>query len=573
MQSFTGTQWNLAEADPAKVEAIRQQLHISATAARCLAIRLTDLPSKDWLTPDIDQLHDPHLMQGMDAAVDRLHKAVRDRQRIRVVTDYDVDGTTSSLILQAALRLISTELGGAVVDYHIPDRFNEGYGFSTIAAQTAAKDGIHLIVTADIGVRDHAAVSTARERGLDVLICDHHLPSGAQVPADATVLCPPQNTCTYPNAALAACGISLKLADALLKHHPKRESVLASMLKLAAIGTVADLVPLTTIENRAIVALGLQELNRGPHSPGLQALLRVSGLGETPIRESDLGYRIGPRINAAGRVADAKLVVELLTSKTPAEAEPLAAAIDDLNSERKDIQQRLVKEALALSQDDPSPFLVLSGPEEAGWHRGVVGIVAARIRETVHRPVAIASIQGSRAVGSIRSTPSIHAVRALDSVSDLLEKYGGHPVAAGFTLPTENLPQFRERLGQYVLANSQSTGPSRTVDAELLASDVHQRLFEDLEKLSPFGQGNPRPSLVLLNVHAKQIDARPEKRLLKFRIPTAQGLMDAIWWDHAHLAAEIGSGPMDLLGELSEHHWNGTKRLQFTLSDARPAKA
>jgi single-stranded-DNA-specific exonuclease len=276
------------------VAALRAHTGLSEPAAQVLALRWDgdDLPgAAQWVAPSLDHLHPPGAMLNMDAAVDRLRSALRRKEKIRVVTDYDVDGTTSSLVLQAALKLVEPQLD---VSYHIPSRFDEGYGFSVRAARQAADDGVGLVVTADIGVRDHAAVSEARSRGLGVLVCDHHLPAGAAVPPDAIVLCPPQAGDSYPNRALAACGVSLKLAQALLRDHPKRDAVVRSLLKLAAVGTVADMVSLGTLENRAIVALGLRELARGPHHPGLQALLEVSDLA---------GARVTDRRGGAGGIA------------------------------------------------------------------------------------------------------------------------------------------------------------------------------------------------------------------------------------------------------------------------------
>jgi single-stranded-DNA-specific exonuclease len=573
--SLTGATWSSPVVPPENIVRLRARTLLSDVAARCLAIRLGDAPPDPaWLEPSIEHLHDPHAMRNMDAALDRLKRAIRDRERIRVVTDYDVDGTTSSLILQAALRLAGGDVGQ--VDYHIPDRFSEGYGFSVAAANSAAEAKTGLIVTADIGVRDHAAVAAARNRGVDVLICDHHLPAGAEVPSDATVLCPPQSGDGYPNPALAACGISLKVAQALLAGHAKGPALIASLLKLAAIGTVADLVPLTTLENRAIVALGLRELNRGPHSLGLQALLDASGLEPGGIRESDLGFRIGPRINAAGRIADAKLVVELLTSRDPEHARALAKRIDALNTNRRDIQKKLAEDALIAVGDDPAPFVVVAGNEHEGWHRGVVGIVASRLKDELHRPVAVVSIQGDRAVGSIRSVPGVHAVKALDSVRELLEKYGGHPVAAGFTVPTARLDALREGLCAYVRDHAAADALShvREVDAELTADALTDPLHRELEALGPFGQGNPRPRLVVRGVRARQIEVRGDHGLLKFEIPrTGTRAVEAVWWDRLEHAPIFSDQPLDLLGELTEHRWKGSRRLQFQLSDARIAGA
>ena len=297
---MTGHLWQVASEDEAHAPALAQRLGVSPVAARCIASRIHLAGAEQWLTPSLDDLHDPMRMHQMPAALKRIHAAVANGEHIRIVTDYDVDGTTSSLILQSTLRLLG---GGTRIDHHIPDRQDEGYGFSRRAAEAAAADGVDLVITADIGVRDHDAVSAAAQAGVDVLICDHHLPAGAEVPGDAlAVLCPPKSDCSYPNPALAACGVSLKLAQALLMDHPRKEAILRSMLKVAAIGTVADVVDLSTQENRAIVRLGIEELRMGPHSPGLQALLSVADIG-AEVTAEDLGFKLGPRINAAGRLA------------------------------------------------------------------------------------------------------------------------------------------------------------------------------------------------------------------------------------------------------------------------------
>ncbi|MCO4744327.1 MAG: single-stranded-DNA-specific exonuclease RecJ [Proteobacteria bacterium] len=562
--SLSGATWLLADAPAARVEALLAS-GLSPVAARCLASRWKTGSADDLLTPRFEHLHDPALMHNMAPALARLEQANRDRQKVRIITDYDVDGTTSSLILQAGLTLAG---GGTQIDYHIPNRFKEGYGFSVQAAEKAVADGIDLIVTADIGVRDHAAVTLAKNGGVDVLICDHHLPDGADVPADALVLCPPQRLCSYPNRSLAACGVSLKLAQGLLAKHPKRDAIVRSMLKLAAIGTVADLVPLTTLENRAIVALGLDMLNRGPHHPGLQALLTASALKLGEIRESDLGFRIGPRINAAGRLADAKMVVELMNCRDPERARAMAQEIDQLNTERKEIQRRLVDAAIAQAGDDPPDFVVVSGTEEAGWHRGVVGIVASRLKDEVYRPAAVVSIQGEQAVGSIRSIPGVHAVEALDSVQDILVRYGGHPAAAGFTVPTDKLEELGERLSTYVRETTPSDDLVRRYryDADVDPRDLNESLEHDLSSLGPFGMGNPRPRLAVRGVQARYIDIRANGRLLKCRIGGTK--VDAIWWDGAEHKARLEEGPVDLLGKLEIDTWNGRRRLQLVISDA-----
>lgn len=573
--SLTGAHWALTEVGDARIDALCGATGLSRPAAIVLALRWDGEGAKDasrWLAPSVSMLHDPFSMLHMEAAVDRLKSAISRREKIRVVTDYDVDGTTSSLVLQAALRSLDPDVD---VSYHIPNRFDEGYGFSVRAATEAVKDKIGLIVTADIGVRDHSAVTAAREGGVDVLICDHHLPSGAKVPENATVLCPPQDGDSYPNRALAACGVSLKLAQALLVHHPKRDAIIRSMLKLSAIGTVADMVSLGTIENRAIVALGLSELNVGKHSPGLRELLRVSGLNQGDIDETSLGFRVGPRINAAGRVADAALVIELLGTRSEEEAARLADHLDQLNSERRALQQRVVAEALQMISSPPPPFVLLAGVEERGWHRGVVGIVASRIKDHVNRPTAIVSIQGEYAVGSVRTISAVHAVKALESVADLLVKFGGHPAAAGFTVKTSDLHALSARLSAYVDQTTSSSEfvPLRRADVIVSSEQLTDRLRYELEKLGPFGLGNPAPSLIVPDIRPQGVMVRGSAaRMLKFQIPRGGSTpIDAVWWDGAEHALNLSQGPVDLLGTLEENVWQGERKLQMNLKDARPA--
>ena len=568
--SCTGSRWELKHVSPERVSEIALGTHLSPPAARCLALRWTGegIPGPDWLQPSIDHLLEPSTMKNMSTAVERLRKAIDTGQSLRIITDYDVDGTTSSLILQAALRICGPTLK---IDYHIPNRFVEGYGFSEIAAKKAVEDGVDLIITADIGVRDHESVNVAVAGGADVLICDHHLPAGESVPENAIVLCPPQQGCSYKNPHLAACGVSFKLAQALLHDHPKYSQILHSLLKLAAIGTVADLVPLTTPENRAIVSLGLAQLNHGPHTPGLQELIRVCGIhGE--LNETDLGYRIGPRINAAGRLEDASLVVELLTCRDPTRARALAERIDGLNKDRQAIQRTVFDEAMqGVDVESPDPFVVVAGNEADGWHRGVVGIVASKVKDAVFRPTAIVAIQGEYAVGSVRSVDGVHAVRALDSVADLLVKYGGHPAAAGFTVPTDKLEELRTRLSIYVRENTVLSEliRIRRVDVELSPEELTWDLYGELAGLGPFGMKNPRPRLMLFDVEPKNVELKASGRLVKFRIPRRTGSwIDAIWWGAAEHIPALKSGKLKLLGQLSVHTWQGRSSLQFEVSDA-----
>lgn len=566
--SFTGQRWLLSPDDPSLVARLAVKLELPPLVVRVLLGRAPTEDLQSWLNPSIEDLHDPYSMLGMATAVERISKAVRDRQRIRIVTDYDVDGTTSSLILQGTLRLLGA---GDRLDYHIPNRFEEGYGFSATAARKAAQDGVGLLVTADIGVRDHEAVTIAAEGGVDVIVCDHHLPAGEAVPEAAlAVLCPPQLDCHYPNPALAACGVSLKLAQALLARNPRYDALLRSMLKMAAIGTVADVVDLSTPENRAIVSLGLAELRRGPHAPGLAALMQVAGIKFDleqgwHLDAMDLGYRLGPRINAAGRLDSATAVIRLLDEKDPARARELARELDAVNTERQAIQHKLVAQALAQVGEDPPPFVVLWGPEAEGWHRGVVGIVAAKLREQLNRPVAIVSVAGDDARGSVRSTPHIHAVAALDDAAGLLSRYGGHPAAAGFSLPARDLPALAERLATWTASQVGQQPPPAELQIDAIAGPelLTWPVIEGLLRLGPHGKGNPPP---LLAVPCVPTGIRP---LGKDHLLFMAGPVEAVWWGGARYAPLL-QRPVELAAEPGLNRYNGRTARRLTVRDVRP---
>ena len=565
MTSLTGFNW--------RPQAARSDTPLAdpkAIAQTCAENQWSEeqLNDPDWFTPHIGQLHDPKEMHGMPQAVERLKFALDNNQRIRIITDYDVDGTTSSLILQATLRILHPTVA---LDYHIPGRFDEGYGFSTIAAQRAADDNIELIITADIGIRDQAAVSLATTHNVDVLICDHHLPPGSDVPQGAVVLCPPQKDCDYPNPHLAACGVSLKLAQAMLCEHPRFEQIFNSMLKLAAIGTVADMVPLTTAENRAIVTLGLRELNEARHGAGLDALLQAANAKRGQIDEGTIGYQIGPRINAAGRMADAKIVVQMLNCRQPQQARELAKRVDTMNRERKAVQEKLSKQALEQISEPAPPFILVAGKESDGWHRGVVGIVASRIMRSTHRPTAVISIQPEQAVGSMRSIDGVHCVQLLDSVADLLLKYGGHPKAAGFSLLEEHLEAFETRLIQAVenTAKAEDLVPVHTYSVHIHAEALTLALLAELKRLGPFGIGNPKPVFLLKNIPAKNLRTLSEGKHLKFQIRAGSGTVDVLWWNQGDRLDAIANHNVDLLGTLSVNIWNGRQTVQFIVQDAR----
>ncbi len=564
--------WKLVQVDEDRVAEIQKTNNLPEALAVCLA-NLNLTPGEDvkhFLSPDWDDLYDPFLMLGMERALQRLNLAIANHEPIRVVTDYDVDGTMSSLILQSTLRI----MGHNNLSYHIPDRKLEGYGLTEIAVRKAISDGIHLIVTADIGVRDINPIKIAKQNGVDVIVLDHHLPKGCGVPEDAyAVLCPPQPDCPYPNKALAACGISLKFAQAALKSHPHYAAIIRSLTKLAALGTVADVVSLREPENRAIVSIGLDALNKDPMKPGLEALLRVAAAPQGTITSDTVGYKIGPRINAAGRMASALHVISLMLAKNSVEAQTLALQLDSLNTTRKEIQDEMVRVATEVTENASDPFIFIVNDEAEMWHSGICGIVAGRIRELRHRPVAIATRCGNTITGSIRSTDSVHAVKALDSVSQYLIKYGGHAAAAGFSFDAQCLPQIREGLSQNVieqLGRPYET-PTYLVNFKFNADEINFDLLSTFLQLEPCGTANTQPVICISNVQLQDITWMKD---IHFSASFKQNdrTIRAIWFSAPDQLRTLTKQNVDVMGSFKREFWNGKERFTMMIEDMRPAQ-
>lgn len=576
VRGISGARWRLNQCDEELVDGLRRSTGEDEILIRCLVNRgLSNAEEiKNFLEPQFfSQLHPPMLLRDMAEAVGRLRRAVRDRERILIVTDFDVDGTTSSIILSQTLKL----LGGAdLVSCYIPDRFSEGYGLSRQIVEQAAAGGFRIILTADIGIKSHAESRLARELGIDLIICDHHLPDGEDVPADAfAVLCPKGSSGTgYPNKHLAACGVSLKLADALLEGHSKREAILASLAKLTAIGTIADMVDLSAGENRAIVAHGLKALCRPSNNPGLRALLRLAQVGD-PITSYDIGFKIGPRINAAGRIAHANSVLALFEAKTDDEATELALKLDALNSERQHIQHILVEKLkkLVFEGNDRFPHvLVFAGSEQEDFHRGVIGIACSKMVEMTGRPTFICSVnEDGIAHGSARSIGGFHLVEALDSVSDLLVKYGGHPMAAGFTVPSEKIDELRRRLNHYAekILSDQDLGRILIADAEIRVESATVETTRSLARLEPHGVGNPTPLFLLRGAPLRSIQVLKEKHL-KLLIGPERMPLEALWWNAAEHRSKLeGASSISLICRLEINRWNGRETCQLKIIDAK----
>jgi single-stranded-DNA-specific exonuclease len=463
-----------------------------------------------FLSPSLSHLHASERMTGLRAAVERLDAAIERKEPILIYGDYDVDGTMAVIILKTAI-----ELCGGAADFHVPHRIREGYDMRDDVIERAAAAGIRLIISVDMGIRAFAPAETAQRLGVDLIVTDHHLPGPDGVPKALAVVNPNQNGCEYPCKQLCGAGVAFKLAQGLMQRRldaKDQNKLLLSFMKVVAIATVADAVPLTG-ENRVFASLGLDALRRAVN-PGLKALLEVAQISTNrPPTSGEVGFRIAPRINAAGRMDVARDVIELFSVKDPARARELAAKLDQLNTERQEEEQRILRAVEERFTGDPALCdaycIVIDGD---GWHRGVIGITASRIVERYNRPAIVISREGGEAFGSGRSIRAFHLLDAIESCSALFSRYGGHAHACGFAMPAANVEELRARLDTF--ARSRLTladfDPVLDLDAELNLSDVTPELFQALELLEPYGVGNPEP---VFAARAAQLSAPP--RILK----------------------------------------------------------
>ncbi len=481
---------------------------LSKILAKLLLLRGVDSPEAAalFLTPSLAHLHSPYLMEGMKSAIDRLDAAIERQEGILVYGDYDVDGTAAVVILKTAI-----ELCGGTADFHVPHRIREGYDLRGDVIERAAAAGIKLVISVDAGTRAFAAAESARRAGVDLIITDHHLPGQNGLPHAFALVNPNQPGCEYPCKSLCGAGIAFKVAQALMARrlvHRDQSQLLLSFMKIAAIATIADSVPLVG-ENRVIASLGLNAL-RSAVNPGLKALLEVAQLGGKPMSSGEVAFRIAPRINAAGRMDIAKDVVELFGVKDAARAREIASRLDKLNGERQEEERRIVDAIEHRLAEDTSLrdsfCMVIDGD---GWHRGVIGITATRVVERYGRPALVVSRDGAEAHGSGRSIPSFHLLNALESCGPLFTRYGGHAYAVGFSLPSARVPELRTQLDVYARARLclADFEPALNIDAELPLDAVNPELFEALRMLEPFGAGNPEP---VFCANAARLTASPK---------------------------------------------------------------
>ncbi|HJU65830.1 MAG TPA: single-stranded-DNA-specific exonuclease RecJ [Gemmatimonadaceae bacterium] len=559
--------WVLPERpDPAAVAALVAELHLPEPICRLLCQRGYDdvEPAKRYLRPRLDQLHDPSLLGGLDVAVDRLARAIRSHEVIFIHGDYDVDGICSTTLLVRAIRY----LGGTAVPF-IPRRLEHGYDLSMAGVEAAALADARVLVTCDCGTNAVAAIAAACAAGIDVIVTDHHLPSGP-LPDCLAVLNPRRPGCEYPDKDLAAAGVAFKLALGLARALGANDDPIFHMLDMVALATIADIAPLRG-ENRVLARYGLRVL-RETQNVGLRALLRSTNLAGRPVSAGRVGFILAPRLNAAGRVGHAMRGVELLTTENEHDANRIARELEELNLMRQELDRRTLAEAWKMLEGfdlDSTYGVVLAGE---GWHPGVIGIVASRIVEQIFRPVILVALEGDTGKGSGRSIGAFDLHAGLTECAGLLMRYGGHRAAAGITIASDQVPEFAQRFNE--IARRQLTGdllvPEIRVDLELALSEVTFDLESLLRHFEPFGAGNVTPVLMTRGVKLAAAPRVVGEGHLKLRLSGDGVELDAIGWGLGALAVELDStSSFDVAFRLERDDWNGERRLQAKIADLR----
>ncbi|MDN4072762.1 single-stranded-DNA-specific exonuclease RecJ [Fictibacillus terranigra] len=556
------TRWNVQTLDEDKVQELASSLKIPKLVANLLVARglETKASAQQFLSAGTEAFHDPFLMDGMKEAVDRIQQAIAGQEKILVFGDYDADGVSSTSVMVYTLKALNANF-----DFYIPNRFTEGYGPNEPALRWAKEQGFSLVITVDTGISAVNEARAAKEIGLDFIVTDHHEPPPV-LPDAYSIINPKKPGCPYPFKGLAGVGVAFKVAHALLGNAPLH------LLDIACIGTIADLVPLVD-ENRIIAKEGIKALERTTKT-GLKALLEVAGLKDTALNAEHVGFAIGPRVNAAGRLDSAVPAVHLFTTDDKEEAAMLAAEIDQLNKTRQTIVSEITKEAVEMVEQKypPEENNVLVVAKE-GWNAGVIGIVASRLVEKFYRPTIVLSIDEEKglAKGSARSIEGFDMFENLSLSRDILPHFGGHPMAAGMTLAASDLEELRTRLNRQ--AGEQLTEedfkPVTFIDLECSLDEVTIETIEQMNKLAPFGVNNPTPRVLIPYVRIGEIKKiGSQSNHLKIQFSDGQKKLDAIGFHKGPLMDELSyHSPVSAVGELSINEWNGFRKPQLMLSD------
>jgi single-stranded-DNA-specific exonuclease len=554
------------------VESLSSELDISKPLAILLVQRgITNFDeARYFFRPQLTDLHDPFLMKDMDIAIERIQAAVQNEEKILIYGDYDVDGTTSVALVYAFLRTFYED-----IDFYIPDRYHEGYGVSTQGIDYARETGSTLIIALDCGIKAIDKVKYAKHHGIDFIICDHHNP-GDEIPPALAVLDPKRKDCTYPDSELSGCGVGFKLIQAYAARNNIPFEELIPFLDLVAVSIASDIVSVTG-ENRILAYYGLKQLNENPRM-GLKAIIEIAGIGEKNITIDDVVFKIGPRINAAGRMESGKSAVSLLIAEDKELAKVMGDKVNSYNSDRRNIDTLITQEALDIIGRDPElqkrKTTVLFNPN---WHKGVIGIVASRLIDNWYRPTVILTESNGFATGSARSVFGFDLYQAVDACSDLLENFGGHKYAAGLTLKLENIPRFQQRFEEFVsdTIDAEMLIPVVEIDTEIALSDISSKFYRILKQFEPFGPENMAPVFLTENVvdngTGKQVGNSSEHLKLNliqeedpYKVYPAIAFQQGSHYKHI----SMGQG-FDICYSLEENEFMGRVNLQMNIKDIK----
>ena len=564
------------QGNPASVRQLAQELGIDQVLANLLVQRGIDTFAKarEFFRPDLSMLHDPFLMKDMDKAVERMDQAIRDKERILVYGDYDVDGTTAVSLVYSFFRQFNPN-----IEYYIPDRYDEGYGVSYKGIDTAKAHGCTLLITLDCGIKAVEKVKYAKKAGIDTIICDHHLPD-VELPPAVAVLDPKREDCTYPFDDLSGCGVGFKLVQAYASRHGIPFEQYQSLLDLLVVSIASDLVSVTG-ENRVLAYYGLKQLNENPRK-GLVPIIKLSGLEKHRITIDEIVFKIGPRINAAGRMESGRTAVDMLTARDDQEAMKIGGEINDHNNDRKKIDREITDEALRMVQQMPDfasrKSTIVYNPS---WHKGVVGIVASRLVEAYYRPTIVMTKSNGFITGSARSIAGFDLYDAIESCADLLENFGGHMYAAGLTVKEENFAEFCRRFEDAVAVRIKNVVLTPTVDIDcyLDFNQITPKFFRLLKQFQPFGPGNQSPVFITENVYdngnGRKVGSAEHGDLKHLKLELIQEdepyhHISAIAFNLSEHFEHMQAGnPVDICYSIAENYYRGIANIQLRVKDIK----
>lgn len=562
--------WNFLETDNKKVAELQQELRIHPAILKILIQRGVETfdEAKSFFRPDLKQLHNPFLMKDMHRAVARISKAVKQNEKILIFGDYDVDGTTAVSLVYLFLKPIYEN-----IVYYIPHRYREGYGISTQGIDYAAENNFSLVIALDCGIKSIDKIEYANSKGVDFIICDHHLP-GSEIPNAVAVLDPKQSDCNYPYKELSGCGVGFKLVQAFSIEHGYSLDRCFNLLDLVCVSIAADIVPITG-ENRILAFYGLKKINSENILPGLKSLKTLAVL-KTEMTITDVVFGLAPRINAAGRMDDAKHAVKLLTGEVEDATFEHAEKLHTLNSERKNLDRQITEEALAIIEADE----VLKARKttvvfNSDWHKGVIGIVASRLTESYYRPTIVLTESDGKITGSARSVKQFNLYEAIYACREYLIQFGGHQFAAGLTMQKENLEHFSKAFEAQVASTilPENLIPEIEIDAIISLNDINNKFYSIVEQLAPFGPGNMKPVFVIKNLQDSGYSRLLKDEHIKLVLKNGDSFINGIAFNMADKFSLVKNGAFDIAFNIEENEWNGNASLQLMIKEIRESNS